>query len=267
MRFFVMVFLALLAPAVQAKTIDEQFGGREITLVLPQQLQSPRALVVALHGGGGNARFMQNHLGLDSVAEKYGFLVAYLNGSEAGLLIGARMHAWNSGAGCCGLPARNNVDDIGYISGAVAYLAQKYGVAPDHIFVTGHSNGSMMAQRMLCETNLFAAGVTLSGPLNPESTQCPGARGKRVLAFHGAEDENVPIAGGKGTKGPMKVQKNVVFASEAYAKQRFEAAGASYTLDIIAGVDHSLERQDEALQARDGKSLGEKEAEFFGLAR
>jgi polyhydroxybutyrate depolymerase len=69
------------------------------------------------------------------------------------------------------------------------------------IYGVGHSNGAMMTSRLMCETDLFAAAVAVSGALEIQATTCPQARGKSVLAIRGAEDENVPRAGGRG-KGP-----------------------------------------------------------------
>jgi polyhydroxybutyrate depolymerase len=91
-------------------------------------------MVVALHGGMGNARFMQEHLKMDGIAEKNGFIVADLNGSPATSRLPDTFHAWNVGGGCYGEPYTNTVDDIGYITGAVQYLERRYGVDPAHIF-------------------------------------------------------------------------------------------------------------------------------------
>ncbi len=265
--FVVLAALFALQPGA-ALAVDESFGGRDIILTVPTHLppEGQRAMVVALHGGGGNARFMQSHLGMDAVAEKNGFLVAYLNGTHAARLLPGGMHAWNSGGDCCGEPFEQKIDDVAYIRDAVSYLTQKYGIDPARIYVTGHSNGAMMAQLMLCETDLFRAGVTMSGPVNPDVTSCPAARGKKLLSIHGEQDENVPIAGGKGTKGPMHVREDVLWRSEASAQALFEQSGASYTLFVVPGADHGLEHMDAAIQKSEGISLAEKAARFLGLA-
>lgn len=270
MRCLSLLFAALaLTACAHARADSERYGGRDIILTVPANLPpaGERAMVIALHGGGGNAHFMQSHLNMDVVAQKYGFIVAYLNGTDAGRLLPGGMHAWNAGAGCCGLPADREVDDVGYITDATRYLAEKYGVAPGQIFVTGHSNGSMMAQLMLCQTNIFASGVAISGPINPTVTQCPAAKGKRILAIHGALDENVPVIGGKGTKGPMRVREDVVFRAENSAQALFEQSGATYDIQIIPDTDHTLEHLDEALIKSEHQSVAEKAARYFSLAR
>jgi polyhydroxybutyrate depolymerase len=177
-------------------------------------------------------------------------------------ILADRSFAWNAGGGCCGQPAKGNVDDVAYITSAVDMLVQKYGIGRDRVFGVGHSNGAMMTQRLVCESGLYSAAVSISGPLNYQTASCPGARGKRLLAIHGANDENVPLAGGTGTKGPARGP----YQSEEYARRVFTASGASYTLDVVPGAAHAIDGIDEALQKTEGLSLAVKITRFFGLA-
>src|SRR6202034_4418342 len=96
----------------------------------------------------------ENSLNMDSVAEHDGFIVAYLNGTPVTRFLGDKFLGWNAGGGCCGQPAQNNVDDVSYIKGAVSYLIQKYALDPRRVFGLGHSNGAMMTQRLICETDI-----------------------------------------------------------------------------------------------------------------
>ncbi len=266
LRFVLLFGWCALAPALApAEEID--YEGREILLSVPDRLPAvgTRAMVVALHGGGGNARFMRSHLNLDRVAARNGFLVAYLNGTQAGRFTPEGMHAWNSGGGCCGQPARAEIDDIAYIEAAVRSLTPRYGINPARVYLTGHSNGAMMAQRLMCDSTLFAAAVTMSGPINPAQTACRNPHPGPILSIHGEADENVPVAGGKGTKGPMQVVREVSFRSEASAKAFFEGAGGHYTIHLVPGADHALAHLDEAITRDEGITLGDTIARQFGL--
>jgi polyhydroxybutyrate depolymerase len=248
----------------------ENYGGRDMIVYVPSQLppQGTRALVVVLHGGLGNAERIEtqkseNGLNMDLVAEKNGFIVAYMNGTPVTQAFGNHMLGWNAGGGCCGQPAKNNVDDVGYIKSTIDYLAGKYGINRGRVFGMGHSNGAMMTQRLVCETTLYAAAVAISGPLNLETASCPAAQGKRVLAIHGADDENVPIAGGRGAKGLSRTLYN----SEDRTRQVFTKSGASYTLQVVNGADHALNHIDAMIQHTEGVSITEKSVEFFGLLK
>lgn len=260
--------LFFIASYAQAAT-TENYGGRDMLVTVPSQVPPPgsRALVIVLHGGFGNAAHIESQsaeagINLDAEAQKDGFVVAYLNGTPVARLLGAHMLGWNAGGGCCGLPGKNNTDDVAYISGAVDYLANKYGIDRHRVYGIGHSNGAMMVQRMICETNVLSAGVAISGPLMTDAETCPNARGKRILAIHGADDTNVPIAGGAG-----RGFAGAPFKSEDYAQKVMTRSGASYTLDVVTGADHYLLHLETAVEKRDGVSIAEKSVRFFGVAK
>ena len=221
---------------------------------------------MVLHGGLGNAERIESKqsehgLNMDTTAEKDGFIVAYLNGTPVTRFFGGKMLGWNAGGGCCGQSAANNVDDVAYISGAISYLADRYGIDRNRVYGMGHSNGAMMAQRLICETTVLAAAVAISGPLNLDTEHCPAAEGRRVLAIHGNDDENVPLAGGRGTKG----LSGVAYNSESRARRVFTSSGGAYTLDVVDGADHFLDHIDARILQAEGVSVADKSAKFFGL--
>jgi polyhydroxybutyrate depolymerase len=121
----------------------------------------------------------------------------------------------------------------------------------------------MMTQRIVCETNLYAAAVAISGPLNLETPSCPAAQGKRILAIHGADDQNVPVAGGRGTKGLSQV----AYSSEVRSRQVLVSSGASYTLQVVPGADHVLDHIQVVILKAEGVTIAEKSAQFFGILK
>jgi polyhydroxybutyrate depolymerase len=244
--------------------LKDSYNGREMLVYVAQNAPPKnRAMVVILHGGMGNANHIFSVIGQQfmDAADEGGFVVAYLNGSAA-TRRGGEFHAWNAGGGCCGQPFEKNVDDIAYISRAVSYLADKYHVDNKKIFGMGHSNGAIMTQRLMCETDLYQAAIPISGPLNIDAQSCPPAYHKKIRAIHGELDENVPIGGGYGTKGISHVN----FKSQLYSKGAFEESSAEYTIDIVKGTDHSLQNIANAIEKRDGRTLAREAALFFGLA-
>jgi len=265
----VAVLFALPTCAAQAAGVERpEFGGRQMIVYIPATLppSGARPLVVVLHGGLGNADRIysggaEKGLNFDALADKDGFIVVYLNGTPVTKMMGAQFEGWNAGGGCCGVPAASNVDDVGYITRAVAFLGQRYGVDPARVFAIGHSNGAMMAQLMICESDVFAAAVAVSGPLNLHVATCPKGRGRRVLAIHGADDQNVPIQGGVGSKGISQV----AYRSEADSQRTMLASGATYTLDVVKGADHFLDHIDAGLVRAEGVTVGQKALAFFGL--
>jgi poly(3-hydroxybutyrate) depolymerase len=261
------VFALVCLGASAGQLSTDTYAGRSALIYTPAKLPAfgTRALVVVLHGGMGNAQRIgsqrsESALNMNAVAEEGGFVVAYLNGTPVTRFLGADKLGWNAG-GCCGVPADKQVNDVGYIQAAVDDMAARYGIARSRIFGLGHSNGAMMTQRVMCETSLYAAAVPISGPLDTGAQSCPLARGKRLMAIHGADDQNVPISGGRGTKGLSRSD----FASEAATTRVWQNSGAVYDLQIIAGADHSVDAINAQILKTESQTLAQKVARFFGL--
>lgn len=61
------------------------FNGRITDMYVPDKAPASgaRTLLVVLHGGMGNSRHVRRSLQMDVMADKYGFLIAYLNGNPS----------------------------------------------------------------------------------------------------------------------------------------------------------------------------------------
>jgi polyhydroxybutyrate depolymerase len=152
-----------------------EHGGRERSYLLhvPRRSgASPLPLVLAFHGGGGNARGFQRYAGLDALAERDGFLVAYPNGSSR--LFDERLLTWNAGD-CCGFAADTAVDDVGFALAVVEDVARRTPLDRRRVYATGHSNGAMLSYRLAAEASdriaalaaVAAAPATASLPTRP----------------------------------------------------------------------------------------------------
>lgn len=150
----------------------------------------PAALVVALHGGGGNGANLQAHVGLDAIADREGFLVVYPDGSGR---LGEFLLTWNSG-NCCGHALDQQIDDVEYTRALVESLSTLYSIDPKRVYATGMSNGGMMSYRLACEaSDLFAAVAPVAGALNVD---CEPSEPVSILAVHGMDDQHVLFEGG-----------------------------------------------------------------------
>ena len=151
-------------------------------------------LVMVLHGGGGNAENADKMSGMSDKADAANFLVAYPDGTGG---VGEHFHTWNSG-NCCAYALKNNVDDVAFLRALLDKLEYEYAVDPKRVFVTGMSNGGMMAYRVGCTmSDKVAAIAPVAGSLNID---CNPSQPVSVIAFHGTADENVPYDGGVGKK-------------------------------------------------------------------
>lgn len=164
-------------------------GGhdRSYRLYEPAKMPASAPLVVVLHGYSGSARQVERDYGWDRLADSGGFVVAYPDGLD---------RAWNvDGETCCGRPGREGVDDVGFITAAVADIARNVGTDPARVFVTGMSNGGIMSYTLACNTDIFAAIGPVAGT---QLNRCRAPRPTSILHIHGTADRLVPYGGGQG---------------------------------------------------------------------
>jgi polyhydroxybutyrate depolymerase len=173
---------------VGSSTHDISVGGvtRSYIVYRPATLPAAAPLVVMLHGGFGTASQAEKSYHWDAEANVGHFLVAYPNGLD---------RAWNAGGGCCAVPARTGVDDVGFITAMVSAIEHAVPVNANRVYATGISNGGIMAYDLACHTTVFAA-------IGPDSATelggCPDSRPISVIAIHGTADKNIPYNGGEG---------------------------------------------------------------------
>jgi polyhydroxybutyrate depolymerase len=170
-------------------------GGRERSYVLhvpPGRGETPRPLLLAFHGGGGNGPGFQRYAGLDPLADRDGWLVAYPNGSSR--LFDERLLTWNAGD-CCGFASDANVDDVGFALALIEDAARATPLDRRRVYATGHSNGAMMAYRLADEApeRIAAIAPVAAAPAHDASA---GERPVPMLHIHSTADPRALYAGG-----------------------------------------------------------------------
>lgn len=196
----------------------------------------PMPLVLNFHGGAGNAESAERMTGISEYAERYGFIVAYPNGSG---MMAKRFLTWNSG-NCCGYAHREEVDDVGFTRALIAHLEQRYAINPKKIYATGISNGGMMSYRLACElSDKIAAVAPVAGALNLPT--CQPKKPVAIIAFHGTADQHVLYEGGKPKKQidpTPRTDRSVLDSIGLWVKRnrcnpkpRHQVVGGTVTLD------------------------------------
>ncbi|HVT35667.1 MAG TPA: PHB depolymerase family esterase [Nevskiaceae bacterium] len=192
---------------------EMKFGGRDRSYVVHVPSSGARAnsaLVISLHGGGGNAHTNAQQTHFNDESDREGFIVVHANGTgESRPFLNAMgkgfLFTWNAGT-CCGYARDQGVDDVGFIRAMVAAIRSKYSIDPKRIYATGISNGGMLSYRLACEaSDLIAAIGVVSGA--QAVANCQPSQGVSVMHIHGTADQNVLLAGGIGPKGYDKVPK------------------------------------------------------------
>ncbi|MFE6920944.1 alpha/beta hydrolase family esterase [Nocardia sp. NPDC057663] len=169
------------------QVLEHDGRTRSYRVYRPATLLTRAPLVVVLHGGLGTGEQAQRAYGWDARADAGGFVVAYPDGVD---------RAWNAGGGCCGNPGRTGVDDVGFLTAMIDELARSMPIDRDRIYLTGMSNGAMMAYTMACRTSIAAAVGAVAGT---QLGDCPHPSPTSVIHVHGTDDENVRYDGAPGS--------------------------------------------------------------------
>lgn len=204
------------APGEYTITLAHAGQDRSYILHLPPQYDGHKALplVLAFHGGGGNARQLLGSNHLVAVAEREGFILVAPNGSGR---FKHKLLTWNVGFGF-GYAMKHDIDDIGFVRKLLDELEDELNIDSRRIYATGISNGGFLCHFLAAHLPDRIAAIApivasiggkkkASDPMMmPPKPASPVA----VIAFNGGKDKHIPYAGGKQIKS---VGKPVYIAS------------------------------------------------------
>lgn len=199
------------SPGDREETFTWEGRQRAYLLHLPPAYdgKTPLPLVMVLHGGLGNANSVAEMSVMSAKADRESFIAVYPDGSGRAE---DRLLTWNGGY-CCGYALNNNVDDVGFLGALIEELTTTMPADPHRIYLTGISNGAIMAYRLAAERcDLIAAVAPIAGAVGgqPPPGELPWsiprpAQPVSVIAFHGKRDNNVPYDGGQGSQALTEV--------------------------------------------------------------
>lgn len=215
----------------EAFTFAHDGAERTYTFYKPEGLKSGAPLLVALHGGGGDASKAQGYYGFNPVAKEQGFAVVYPEGVENG---------WNDGRGDAKqIAARANYDDVGFINALVDALVEEHDLDEGRVYLTGASNGGMMSVRLICEHgDRYAAAAPVIGgiPVMLEE-KCKARTPRPIIIFKGTEDPLVPYQGG----GVVNDERGEVMSTEDEVSLWLESAGCDANTSTKETLDSDTE--------------------------
>ncbi|MFC5408632.1 alpha/beta hydrolase family esterase [Larkinella bovis] len=183
------------------ETLSVNGRNRSFVLNLPPDYYEKSAsypLVIGLHGFGGSASQFEEDYQFTQKANQASFLVVYPEGVASGGPLGLR--SWNAG-GCCGYAQETQVDDVQFIRSLIDRLIANYRIDPKRVFVTGMSNGGMMAYRLACELSDKVAAIAAVSSTMIVAKPCQPGRAVPILHIHSLPDSKVPYRGGTGLGG------------------------------------------------------------------
>ena len=212
--FFLIFSSTLTAGSYKEKTIMVDGIKRHFVVKEPSSWNKKDKipLIIALHGGGSSWRKFNNgttkHT-LDIETNRKKILLILPQGIK---------NHWNDGR----TALNNKVDDVKFISKLIDFAIQKQHVNPNKIYVTGMSNGGMMAIRLGIELpNKIKAIAAVSALMNSKIRYKKLKKSVSFMLIHGTEDPIIPFAGGE-------------IKAFSFAKSRGKVISARETLDYFS---------------------------------
>ncbi len=220
-----LAIMILMGACAQSRSINKQIQNnlriqtlkvndreRRFALYLPNDLPPGlHPLVMELHGGGIYIEDMTGQSGHKTpyklwmpLAERQKFIVVYpegLNGAYG-------KPTWND----CRANARVNsrADDVQFLTRLIDTLTARYKIDKQRIYVSGTSNGGLMALRMAVERANKIAAVAAVAAAMPDTSECPPPQNPvSVLFMNGTADNHLPFKGGLVSNPPNPAHGSV----------------------------------------------------------
>ena len=174
------------APTPGTTRVTLTSGGLErsaLVHVPPVAAGRHLALLIALHGAGGNGASFEPYSGFSVLADDEGFVAVYPDAS-------GRHPFWTIND-----HDPHAANDVQFISDLLAQIERSLCVDADRVYAAGVSNGAGMAVRLACQlSSRFAAIAPIAGGYRSQPP-CHPDRPVSVLEVHGTSDGAVPYLG------------------------------------------------------------------------
>jgi len=228
-----------------------QHGGRARSYLLhvPSGLAAgtPLAVVIDLHGAGGNGSQQKGMSGFSALSDKKKFVAVFPDGVDG---------YWNVDDTCCGTAGKEKVDDVGFLKAIISKLKADTCIDSKRVYVSGFSNGGGLTHRMGCDAaDVIAAIAPMATDLRTQP--CKPARPISMLEIRGLADSLEPYAGGLvgpaggqytavGAKASLKLWADINLCTGAassfdqYCERYTQCSNAvESALCSLPNVDHS----------------------------
>jgi polyhydroxybutyrate depolymerase len=204
----------LLAPMSGSYVVHLSFGGRDrdyrVHVPPAAAVGRPLPLVINMAGATQNGLIEEILSDMDPNADRNGYVVVYPDGTRISKVLTPdpvakqAQYGWNAGE-CCGLPVTRKINDVGFLvlEKVIADVATRTPINLRRVYMTGISNGGMMAYAMAAEDSTHVAAMaSVSGQV--EIPVIHPTRSVPTMEFHSVND---PIAkfNGVPNKNPLLV--------------------------------------------------------------
>lgn len=230
---WIVTVLVLLAWPVWADSLTVELGYRYYVIDLPAQ-PANAPIFLALHGGGGSPAQFSRDSALSAGANATGYAVIYPAG------VGRfRLLTWNAGY-CCSYAQKTGSDDAGFLAAVIADASTRFGLNGDRVYLTGKSNGAIMAETFAAlHPDHIRAVAAVSGTMDVRNVA--PQRAVPLLIIHGTADRHVQYNGGAGPDA--LVDTNFAPVDAVIAALEAVNAPLVYSMKTIDPVDDGMSVQ------------------------
>ncbi len=171
-------------------TFENRDRGYLVHVPPSYNAKTPVPLVVALHGAGMTPLLMAFLTRFNALSDREGFIVVYPKGLD---------HKWNAELNAPGFPGYDEpVDDVGFVGRVMDEVERNYKIDPRRVYVTGASNGGLLAHLVACKmADRVAAAAPVIGTIAEHALpDCKPDRPVPMLMINGTADPIVHWQGG-----------------------------------------------------------------------
>jgi polyhydroxybutyrate depolymerase len=168
----------------EQRTIIHEGVEREYIVHIPESLNEDSPILFVIHGFTGSAGQIMEYSGMNTIADREGFLVVYPQGTtDSGgntfFNVGYEFHK------------DSTVDDVSFIRDLFTLLSEEYSLKRKQGFATGMSNGGDMSYLLACTSaDLFRAVAPVAGSLMSKTKDmCNTQSPVPIFEIHGTGDQ------------------------------------------------------------------------------
>ena len=183
----IIILLSLLYSSLlisEPRTIIHEGVEREYIVHVPDSFNEDSPVVFVIHGFTGSAGQIMEYSGMNTIADREGFLVVYPQGttdSEGNTFfnVGYEFHK------------DSTIDDVSFIRDLFTLLSEEYSLKRKQGFATGMSNGGDMSYLLACTSaDLFRAVAPVAGSLMSKTKDmCNTQSPVPIFEIHGTGDQ------------------------------------------------------------------------------
>jgi polyhydroxybutyrate depolymerase len=207
---FIVAMLVAAPPSLAAerdRSLLVDGGRRSYTLITPDKATGPYPLIIVYHGGTQTADQARRYTRFDELPKTEAVAVVYPQGLD---------NNWNDGRSSPDISARESAaaDDVAFTAQIIGELEVEGIVDGERVYLTGASNGGMMAMRAGCEISNRIAAIAPVVANRPVDWSCNAPK-LAAIFIHGTDDQYMPYAGGQVAVGKTRRNLGEVISADA----------------------------------------------------